>query len=1406
MLPGRSTSELVRHFYDTFKHSTSYRAFRSLEEQGLLVRAALPALSRVVRPRAATASSGGGEHIKTRAPPLRAILRPRHCGGQGECRGRASVRSRERCTQSCSSAMGADPRARSRTPPAGVAPGCSSQGSSLIDRARRRLILTEMMVTDGLSEAQKAAAKKLSLSLASLPEPPTAVAPPPNARSRSAGDLVSIDKGGSAPSTPAAVTRTNSDTAVGCITVGRSGRAEVSALVNQRVQVEAFPEGWTVEGRQETMRVIKIYYAPDGRRFRSFRAALMAAEKDSGTTIATSALPPAGQRTPGSGPAESAGLTSPTSQALFGQTPPPPLPQRMPSAPQRQPSVRVCDWWRSDPYLVLRCEPQLSPTRASCRGVVFARDTRFWQAHALSGGKLRLLGRFRSRAAAARAYDRAAMRRDGARAVTNFDDYDRVAMFGEQAVTAAATPAVKLLEAERVAEELKKAEAEAAAAATAAAAAGAGAGNGSAGADGAGQANGDSRGALGEAPSPVDAGVARALQGEPTARGLRRRKEIDYNVDRAWKKAEQIAQGHSGGGNGIGNGTDGPARPRTPGEEAQAIERVIAEEEVALASLVEMLGPLPTEEQLAAAVPSAEAAAYAQAASDEAVTRQGEDIDGVKVKEEVVDDVSPPAADGNGVRVEDDAPNYRAPTGQAACTDAAVVECKEMLALVEDSASPATAPRPSAFSGGPAGAVVGEACRVCHRVDFYSRIILCDRCDAEFHLHCVKSPLLAPPAGDWYCDQCVSEGCSPPPELWVPAMCRLAGACSARVFCAAATRLVTQAVGSDAQIEAGPLSPTGKGVAPGEKGGSARKIKSSSNTASKAAAAAAAAAASAGWETTFWKVVWPALASRGWKLEPESDAAGAKQLFVPPGVVRGAPGVKKRVHYFDLPIGVLAYLSRRPVVLGEGKAANEAKAAVTAALAAARAQGSSGGHGCAPVRAAAAPSDGAGAAADAEGDDGNIQNEDCNDVGSDWEQPSRDEAIFLASVKAADAAGCRRGTSRYSAYQILHMARDESLPARRIVARARAFGLPLNSSAAYSPATLMASALRHRLFVKDPDESGGCVRYALACNMKTSANVATWRHGQWHLKHGGDAKVESDDDIPLGRELDVREVAQPWGGVSQRTIRRKLEDGQDEAPHVKRARTGPATHLADHMCWRDSTAKQVVLSKATAEEADAGAAAEPKSDNAKTSTLQRQRQRQMQVQKAAAPAAAEAPAPATVKKPSVLMEAPLDLGIGPPVVNKSPISRRPSVPASGPSGDAGWTDRAPPWAAATQALPAPEAQIQGYPKDSVPVRAFLPAPYPVGRPSVSPTLPPKLRAKFLAASPEPLPMNGSGGAAVDTATEAPGPKAPSGAGHAHASGHGNGAANVSGSDGDQTRNDAMAASREFWKKRRFLAT
>ena len=104
------------------------------------------------------------------------------------------------------------------------------------------------------------------------------------------------------------------------------------------------------------------------------------------------------------------------------------------------------------------------------------------------------------------------------------------------------------------------------------------------------------------------------------------------------------------------------------------------------------------------------------------------------------------------------------------------------------------------------------------------------------------------------------------------------------------------------------------------------------------------------------------------------------------------------------------------------------------------------------------------------------------------------------------------------------------------------------------------------------------------------------------------------------------------------------------------------------------------------------------------------------------------------------------------------------------------------------------------------MRAFLPAPYPVGRPSVSPTLPPKLRAKFLAASPEPLPMNGSGGAAVDTATEAPGPKAPSGAGHAHASGHGNGAANVSGSDGDQTCNDAMAASREFWKKRRFLAT
>ena len=36
-------------------------------------------------------------------------------------------------------------------------------------------------------------------------------------------------------------------------------------------------------------------------------------------------------------------------------------------------------------------------------------------------------------------------------------------------------------------------------------------------------------------------------------------------------------------------------------------------------------------------------------------------------------------------------------------------------------------------------------------------ILLCDACDAGYHMHCLRPPLLVVPAGDWFCAQCASQ-------------------------------------------------------------------------------------------------------------------------------------------------------------------------------------------------------------------------------------------------------------------------------------------------------------------------------------------------------------------------------------------------------------------------------------------------------------------------------------------------------------------------------------------------------------------------------------------------------------------------------------------------------------------------
>lgn len=53
-------------------------------------------------------------------------------------------------------------------------------------------------------------------------------------------------------------------------------------------------------------------------------------------------------------------------------------------------------------------------------------------------------------------------------------------------------------------------------------------------------------------------------------------------------------------------------------------------------------------------------------------------------------------------------------------------------------------------------------CIICGTSDKRSDIIICDRCDRDYHYACLKPPLKQVPSGDWYCPKCMkimeSEG------------------------------------------------------------------------------------------------------------------------------------------------------------------------------------------------------------------------------------------------------------------------------------------------------------------------------------------------------------------------------------------------------------------------------------------------------------------------------------------------------------------------------------------------------------------------------------------------------------------------------------------------------------------------
>ena len=57
-----------------------------------------------------------------------------------------------------------------------------------------------------------------------------------------------------------------------------------------------------------------------------------------------------------------------------------------------------------------------------------------------------------------------------------------------------------------------------------------------------------------------------------------------------------------------------------------------------------------------------------------------------------------------------------------------------------------------------AAAATVAGCRVCKKDDDYTNIVLCDRCNGEYHLYCLQPPLEKLPRCLWFCDECVAQG------------------------------------------------------------------------------------------------------------------------------------------------------------------------------------------------------------------------------------------------------------------------------------------------------------------------------------------------------------------------------------------------------------------------------------------------------------------------------------------------------------------------------------------------------------------------------------------------------------------------------------------------------------------------